>query len=767
MVLSSPPPAPSSWAALPCHTTLAYNRFVQEPYRAANRFAPLKSDGSNFAEWLSCLNRVLCENRVICHFIDASIPHKFALCIGVTPLRSTAKEFFEAIKTRCCPGNRFEKLRIVRDMLNMLVKNGSGAPRPNNTLVLSLRRTFAMFKKLGIKADELEGLLAQAACHAPATLDQMAFDQLVTTAILSKGNKKPNSTFVRQVILNASGKADKHTHQLSPFVYRLADPPTTPSHTRRQSSPGPPPPWRHASDALASRLSCHQGFRQPRPKTLEERPPLALGSWYQRERVSQVQFLEHRAKDKVLIDSGASIHLSGSAKFATGLRLIHPFHIFFADWNSSITITKMATLKIPVKGNLVVISDVAFCDKVLGTILSVGRLSRAGVFPLFSGMVLSLVVRNHLVTTTFHNNCWWMNIPTGEETDGLVAETSSPPMIAMNPISFPATSKLSCREWHVRLGYASEKVVRSFLKQHVPSFDFKSWQPFYCEVCAKSKSTHRLAKARIDIPMNDPLDLLVSDIMGPFTQDPQGYRYLLTIHDHVSTYSVVYPLKSRSDAPAAVLDAIAHLKVQLGTSPKALRTDNAKEFVSALLTTALSKLGISFHPLLPYSPQENGEAEGLNRTLGDMERAMLSESGMPDRFWKFAYTSACYLHNRLPNSHCPDSSPHQVLYGRPPLIATLYPFGKRAIVHVPAVNQPSKLAERGIECRLLKPLLASGGWLLWDPASNQMIHSASAVFPRFQTALPDETDVAKGSLGHILNTMSLGQVPMERYFKQE
>ncbi|MBW0554244.1 hypothetical protein O181_093959 [Austropuccinia psidii MF-1] len=60
MALSSAPLAPSSWAALPRHTTSAYNCFMKEPYRAANRFAPLKSDGSNFAEWLSCLNRVLC-----------------------------------------------------------------------------------------------------------------------------------------------------------------------------------------------------------------------------------------------------------------------------------------------------------------------------------------------------------------------------------------------------------------------------------------------------------------------------------------------------------------------------------------------------------------------------------------------------------------------------------------------------------------------------------------------------------------------------------
>ncbi|MBW0464764.1 hypothetical protein O181_004479 [Austropuccinia psidii MF-1] len=116
-------------------------------------------------------------------------------------------------------------------------------PRPNNMLALLIRCTFAMFKKLGIEANELEGLLAQAAFHAPATLDQ-----LVTMAILEKGEEKPNSTFVGQVFLNASTKAAKNTRQLSPFVYRVAYPPTTPIHSQRQHSPGPSHPWRQSSN---------------------------------------------------------------------------------------------------------------------------------------------------------------------------------------------------------------------------------------------------------------------------------------------------------------------------------------------------------------------------------------------------------------------------------------------------------------------------------------------------------------------------------------
>ncbi|MBW0540558.1 hypothetical protein O181_080273 [Austropuccinia psidii MF-1] len=72
----------------------AYDRFMQEPYRAADRSNHLLQDGSNVAEWVAGLNRVLCvafnsehlveelpsllnncsaqENRAISHFINAT-----------------------------------------------------------------------------------------------------------------------------------------------------------------------------------------------------------------------------------------------------------------------------------------------------------------------------------------------------------------------------------------------------------------------------------------------------------------------------------------------------------------------------------------------------------------------------------------------------------------------------------------------------------------------------------------------------------------------
>ncbi|MBW0520871.1 hypothetical protein O181_060586 [Austropuccinia psidii MF-1] len=348
-----------------------------------------------------------------------------------------------------------------------------------------------------------------------------------------------------------------------------------------------------------------------------------------------------------------------------------------------------------------IVQDVPFSTKISGTILSIRRLCR------------------------FLNDCWWIDVVSGEGTIGSAAETSSPHFFEMNPISLPKSTTLSLREWHERLGHACDKlsIARSAQKR----------------------------KVHMDIPKKETLDLLVSDVLGPFEDDAQGFQYLLTLRDHVSTYSIVYPLKSRLDAPAAILDAIKQLQVRTGLTPKALRTDNTREFTSKSFANSIAVLGITFCPSLPYSPQENGKAERLNRTLADMARAMVVQSQMTSQFWQFAYASASYIHNQIPNSRCPKTSPHQELFGHAPSIATLYAHGADAVVHIPSVQQRGKLEPRAIDCKLLRPLL-SGSWLLWDQRTNKMIQSTSVIFPQFQPSRQADTP-AKGSLLHIMNAI--------------
>ncbi|MBW0486950.1 hypothetical protein O181_026665 [Austropuccinia psidii MF-1] len=86
----------------------------------------------------------------------------------------------------------------------------------------------------------------------------------------------------------------------------------------------------------------------------------------------------------------------------------------------------------------------------------------------------------------------------------------------------------------------------------------------------------------------------------------------------------------------------------------------------------------------------------------------------------------------------------------------IYPFGARALVHIPHSQQNSKLHPRAMECYLLNFLPGSAGWLLWDFKGKQTIQSNSVTFLDFNH--PPQNTPDKGNLQHILN-VALGEFP--------
>jgi hypothetical protein len=109
---------------------------------------------------------------------------------------------------------------------------------------------------------------------------------------------------------------------------------------------------------------------------------------------------------------------------------------------------------------------------------------------------------------------------------------------------------------------------------------------------------------------------------------------------------------------------------------------------------------------------------------------MLHNSKLPKFYWSFAYKTAAYIHNRIPNSRV-DTSPLEKLFKIKPSPNELYPFGAHAIVHVHKELR-DKLDGRAAECILLGYPTAGSGWLFYSPKLKHMVHSMSAVFPEFQ-----------------------------------
>ena len=140
---------------------------------------------------------------------------------------------------------------------------------------------------------------------------------------------------------------------------------------------------------------------------------------------------------------------------------------------------------------------------------------------------------------------------------------------------------------------------------------------------------------------------------------------MLTIIDDYSRKVWPYFLKHMYDAFDAFKDWKVMVERQTERKVKLLRTDNGMEFCSKAFGNYCRKLGIVRHYTIPYTPQQNGVAERMNRTIISKARCMLSNARMSKRFWAEAASTACYLINRSPSIPLDKKTPIEVWSGTP------------------------------------------------------------------------------------------------------
>lgn len=81
---------------------------------------------------------------------------------------------------------------------------------------------------------------------------------------------------------------------------------------------------------------------------------------------------------------------------------------------------------------------------------------------------------------------------------------------------------------------------------------------------------------------------------------------------------------------------------------KALHTDNGGEYVSAEFQRYLKKEGVRRELTVLKTPEQNGVAIRMNRTLVESVCAMLADARLPHHFWAEALSTAVCLGNGSP-----------------------------------------------------------------------------------------------------------------------
>ncbi|GJV60064.1 gag-pol polyprotein [Tanacetum coccineum] len=113
----------------------------------------------------------------------------------------------------------------------------------------------------------------------------------------------------------------------------------------------------------------------------------------------------------------------------------------------------------------------------------------------------------------------------------------------------------------------------------------------------------------------------------------------------------VYPIKKKSDVFEVFKVYKARVELDSGTKIKCLRTDNGGEYTGDEFDLFCKQEGIKRQFTTAYTPQQNGVAERMNRTLLERARAMLATASLGKSFWAGKQVNtACYVKNRSPST---------------------------------------------------------------------------------------------------------------------
>ncbi|CAK1553247.1 unnamed protein product [Leptosia nina] len=143
------------------------------------------------------------------------------------------------------------------------------------------------------------------------------------------------------------------------------------------------------------------------------------------------------------------------------------------------------------------------------------------------------------------------------------------------------------------------------------------------------------------------LEIIHTDLCGPIELATwNNHKYFVTILDDYTHFCAVYLLRSKNEVFDKLKQFVFLAENHFRLRVKKIRCDNGTEYSNNSLVSWCQNKGIVLDLTIPYTPQLNGKAERLNRTLMEKTRALLLDGAVPKYLWGEALLTASFLLNR-------------------------------------------------------------------------------------------------------------------------
>ena len=185
-----------------------------------------------------------------------------------------------------------------------------------------------------------------------------------------------------------------------------------------------------------------------------------------------------------------------------------------------------------------------------------------------------------------------------------------------------------------------------------------------------------------------------------------GYKCYLLVIDLFTRYLWTFLCKNKHPPVQLLKQFLRTYGNHDGT--RIIRTDQGGELArSALFRHTLQTAGYSIEITGSDNSSQNAIAERPHRTLANMVRTGLENSGLPLKYWSDALLHATYIKNRIPHAHFQyKSTPYEKLTGITPDLSQLRIFGSRIVTRKPGLRHSklSKHSYSGIFLRYAKTM---------------------------------------------------------------
>jgi len=366
---------------------------------------------------------------------------------------------------------------------------------------------------------------------------------------------------------------------------------------------------------------------------------------------------------EMVLDSGSSVNICNSKVYFTqGLHSVKPVRVRVAN-NGIVVLDKGGPLRVAIdeaRSKWITIENVYFAPLCPVNLLSIGVITKSGKRVSFdNGMALiekkgkennsdPIVIMEVPMKGNLYVKKLYLEKPVPLMFSGAVPVDDAVPS-GNGAFDF-------YRLTHERLGHPGRSKIEQLVKsstvtglEKLAEFNFGLKDGSLCHGCEMGKTTRAsFSKLNSNEPAREIMDRWHADIKGPInTPTIGGNRYLLTITDEKSRRTFGELLPHKSDASDRIMNLCRRTQTETGKTLKEFHSDNGTEFVNSRLKEFFREQGTHFTTTTPGTPQHNGIAERVNRTIFNSARAMMFHSQAPVHFWGHAVQTAIVLKNKM------------------------------------------------------------------------------------------------------------------------